>query len=141
MTIQRSVLGPGLLTLDPTLPGVLEMSSQVTDVVFDPKADVSDSIPVLSGEIAPGDYTEAPTISGSLLPDFGQADSIQEWLFTNKGKTVTFAFTPSSSLASKITGHLVVKPSTVGGTVKKADTIDFEFQVLDYDIQAVYTAG
>lgn len=134
--IKRTVLGPGVLSLDPGQPGTLDMSSQATNVVFDPGADVSDATPVLSGEVAPGDYTEAPTLKGTLIPDFGNTGSIQEWLYTNKGKTVSFNFTPNSSLASKITGQLVVVPAPVGGDVKTSDTVDFTFQVLNYDITA-----
>jgi len=137
----KNRLGDGFLTLDPGLPGVKELGDQVTNVVFDPKPSTSDAQPVLSGNIVAGDYTEAPELSGTLLPDFGENVSVQEWLITNAGKTVAFEFVPNKLKARKITGHLQVTSVQIGGDVRKSDTIDFDFPVQDYAIAEYVSVG
>jgi len=136
MSTSQTILGDGFLTLDPGLAGVKELGEQVTKCEFDPKPSTGDATPVLSGGMIAGDYTEAPTLSGSLVPDFGETDSVQEWLITNAGKTVGFEFVPNKRKGKKITGRLQVVAVKIGGDVKKADGIDFEFPVTEYALAA-----
>ena len=137
MSTRQVKLGDGYLTLDPTTSGSKELGEQVTSVKFDPKPSTGDATTVLTGAVIAGDYTEAPVLTGTLVPDFGETDSVQEWLITNAGKTFDFDFVPNNLKGKKITGTCQVVAVAIGGDVKKADTIDFEFPVMEYDIAAV----
>lgn len=137
MTINRTLLGPGVLTIDPAGVDETALSEQVTNVKLVPKVKTDDPIPVLSGGTVAGDREESFTLKGKMLPDFGETDSILEWLFTNRGKTMSFEFQPSTAKARQITGDLVVEATEIGGDVGKADEVDFEFVVLTVDLADV----
>lgn len=134
MAIKRTVLGAGKLTIDTT--ALQNFSSQTTNVVLTPKVKTGDPIRVLSGETLGGDREESFTLKGKLLPDFGEAGSLQEWCFTNRGKDMPFEFVPRLDKSKKITGTLTVEAVEIGGDVGKADPIDFEFVVLTVELAA-----
>ena len=133
MATHRTRLGDGYLTIDPGEPGKKELSDQVTNCVLNINPSTGDPVTVLSGNVVAGDYTEAPTLTGTLLPDFGEADSIQEWLNTNAGKTFDFEFIPNKTKSKKITGTLQVTAVNIGGDVRASDDIDFDFPVQSYE--------
>ncbi len=137
MTARRTILGPGLLTIDPGGAGEKALAEQVTNVKLVPKVKTGDPVPVLSGTILAGDREESFTLKGKMLPDFGEVDSVLEWLFTNRGKTMSFEFQPATSLARQTVGTLVVEATEIGGDVGKADEVDFEFVVLTVDLADV----
>lgn len=136
--ITESRLGPGLLTLDKS-GTPLELASQVTNVVLSPNIDRGDPRPVLSGEQLPGKRTEKWTLKGKLIPDFGQVESIQEWLFTNRGREFDCEFVPDRELSKKLTCKVTVEATDIGGDVASSDEIEFEWQLLGKPSLAEYT--
>lgn len=136
MTIRRTILGPGRLTIDPGETGAKPFSEQVTECKLIPKAKTGDPIKVLSGSQVAGQRTETITIKGKLLPDFGETDSIQEWLWTNRGKTMAFEFTPRNDKAKGFTGDIIVEAVDVGGKVGDGDEVDFEWTVMNVELTA-----
>lgn len=135
MAVKRTVLGPGHLIIDPST-GPMAFESQVTNCRLVPSVDTGDAIPVLSGERVAGDRTESFTLQGSMIPDFGQEGSLQEWLFTNRGKTMDFEFVPRKDLSKQLVGSLVVEAVEIGGDVTTSNPVDFEFQVLEVELGA-----
>lgn len=129
MAVKVLTIGPGVLTIgsDSLLSS---FESQVTSVSLVPDVDTDDPINVLSGEQVAGDRSEAFTLEGEMLQDFGDTNSRTEWLFTHRGEEHPFSFTPNSSKAKKITGNLVVEAVTIGGEARTKATSDFEFQVI-----------
>lgn len=130
MTVRRTILGPGTLTVDPGQPGARALSEQVTHTKLIPKVKQDDPITVLSGAVVAGDREESWTLKAKMLPDFGETDGVQEWCFTNRGKTLPFEFVPRSDLTKKLTGTLVVEAVEIGGDTGKADEVEFEWTVL-----------
>ena len=129
MAVNVLTIGPGVLTIgsDSLLSN---FESQVTSVSLVPDVDTDDPINVLSGEQVAGDRSEAFTLEGSMLQDFGDTDSRTEWLFTHRGEEHPFSFTPNSAKAKKITGNLVVEAIAIGGDARTKATSDIEFQVI-----------
>ena len=70
MTVNITRLGPGVLTFGET-GSLSTWSSQVTKCSVVPEVKTDDPVPVLSGESAPGDRTEAFSIKGTILQDLG----------------------------------------------------------------------
>ena len=126
MPLQIMEMGPGVLQIGET--GTLtDFAVQVTSATLSPEVDNGDPIYVLSGDTAPGDRSESWTLTGTLQQDFGHANSVQEFCFTNRGKTLPFKFTPNKALKKTISGRLTVEAVEIGGDVRTKPTTDFEF--------------
>lgn len=129
MAVKVLTVGPGVLTIGAT-NALMNFESQTTSCKLVPSTDSDDPINVLSGEQVAGDRTESFTLEGSFLQDFGATGSTTEWLFTHRGETHPFSFTPSTAAGKKITGSLVVEAIEIGGDARTKPTSDFEFQVI-----------
>lgn len=129
MAVKTLPIGPGTLTIGSDL-SLTHLESQVTEATLTPKVDNDDPIPVLSGEEVAGDRSETWTLEGTMLQDFGEADSVTEWLFTHAGETHPFAFVPNSSKVRQITGNLQVEATAIGGKARSKAEADFEFVVI-----------
>lgn len=153
MTVKFQRMGPGTLHLG--TPGTqsgtsysFKMEVQVTECSFDAGAKVGDPVTTLSGDIVPGDYSEAPTLKGKMLSDWNQTYAsdasgfttpMLQWLIANRGKICPFEFNPNPGSGSSdmaISGTLVIQPAVVGGTVGSSEPVDFSFSVADYDLTA-----
>lgn len=126
MTVKTITVGPGTLTIGDAAE-LTNFSGQVTACRLVPNITKEDPINVLSGEQVPGDRTEAFTLTGTLLQDFGDAESTTEWLWEHRGEVHDFTFAPSTAKGREITGQLEVEPIEIGGDVKTKPTSDFEF--------------
>jgi len=125
MTIKSFTTGPGSLVFG--APGdPLEMAAQITKCSVVPSADAEDDIPVLSGEVLPGERTYTFVLSGEFLQDLDEA-GITTWTYENAGQVVPFVYIPNSAKGRHISGSVVVDPTTVGGDVKAKATSEFEF--------------
>lgn len=129
--VQISRLGDGLLTLDAGGSDPMEFAHKVVEVSLEP--DSSDVVYTLAGDSV---ADESWKLSGKLLPDFGDPNSLQEWCFTNRGKEMPFEFVPNLEKGKKVTGKATVAPVAIGGEVRANDKIDFEFKAVDISIAA-----
>lgn len=137
MTVNYISMGPGTLEIGAT--GTLtDFSAQCTSVKLTPTVDNGDPLNVLSGEQIPGDRSEAFTLDGTFVQDFGSAaGTTTEFLFDHRGQTMDFEFTPSSAQSTKkITGQLVVEAIDIGGDVKTTPTSDFSFVIVGAPVLA-----
>lgn len=129
MAVKSITVGPGTLTVGAS--GALTVfSSQVTSCKLVPSVDQGDAITVLSGEQVAGDRTESWTLEGTILQDFGSTDSKTEWLFTNRGTTQVFEYTPATAAGKKITGSVTVEAIEIGGDVSSKPTSDFTWTLV-----------
>lgn len=135
--IQRTILRDGILTIGET-GSLTVLASQCPQVELVPAVKQDDPIEVLSGDTAAGDRTESWQLKGKLIQDIGQANSVWEYCFTNRGKEQPFEFVPNSTSPTpkKLTGRLVVDAISVGGEVGKANQSDFEFQLVGEPVLA-----
>lgn len=130
MPVNVMTMGPGTLTIG-DVGSVKSFSSQVTNTRLVPSVDNGDPINVLSGESVPGDRDESWTLAGTLVQDIGAgvagADSLVEWLFTNRGTTQPFTFVPNTAAGREFTGVVTVEAVEMGGDAKTKPTSDFEW--------------
>lgn len=130
MTVNTLTMGPGTLVLG-DVGDTQAFSSQVTNVRLVPSVDNGDPLNVLSGESVPGDRDESWTLAGTLVQDIGAgiagADSLVEWLFTNRGTEVPFTFVPNTARGRQFSGTLTIEAVEMGGDAKTKPTSDFEW--------------
>ena len=129
MAVKILTVGPGKLSIGSDAL-IQQFESQVTSVKLVPNTETEDAINVLSGEQVAGDRSESFTLEGSMLQDFGDANSRTEWLFSHRGEEHPFSFQPNNSKGKKITGTLVVEAIEIGGDARTKAQSDFEFQVI-----------
>lgn len=129
MAVKTITIGAGTLTLGES--GTLrDFSSQVTACRLEPSVNKGDPTNVLSGEQAPGDRSETFVLAGTILQDFGEADAVVEFCFTNRGTEMPFEFIPNTTKGRKVTGRCVVEAVNIGGDVKTKPTSDFSFDLV-----------
>lgn len=125
MPIKSFKVGPGELIFGaPGAPN--EFSAQVTSATIEPSVDTEDDVPVLSGEVLPGEDEETAVLTGSLLQDITES-GITTWTWENAGQVVPFVYIPNSELARQVTGEVKVRRTNIGGDVKTRAESDFEF--------------
>ncbi|WP_166985204.1 hypothetical protein [Canibacter zhoujuaniae] len=128
-TTKRTRTGSGTFTVGES-DSLTAFDGQVTSVTLEPDVSQDDDIEVLSGNFIEGERKESWTLSGSLLNDFGQSESLVEFCFENRGKKLPFKFTPNRSAAKVISGQLVVEAVAIGGDVGETPSTDFEFKLV-----------
>ena len=131
MAINRTILRDGVLTIGET-GSLTVLASQCPQVELVPSVNTDDPLEVLSGEVAGGDRKESWQLKGKLIQDIGQANSVWEFCFTNRGKDMPFEFVPNTTSPTPKTlrGTLTVEAITAGGEVGKANQSDFEFTLV-----------
>lgn len=139
MPVEYITVGPGTLTIGAS-GSLQDFSAQATSVKLTPSVDNGDPINVLSGEQVAGDRSESFTLDGTFLQDLG-ADSLTEWLFTNRGTEQPFVFVPSTAAGRQISGSLIVEAIDIGGDVKTKPTSDFSFVIVGAPAIAAVSAG
>lgn len=128
MPIKSFKVGPGELIFGE--PGdVNEFSAQVTAATVEPSVDTEDDVPVLSGEVLPGEDEETFVLTGSGLQDI-TATGFTTWTWENAGTVVPFIYIPHSETARQISGEIKVRRTNIGGEVKARATADFEFPIV-----------
>lgn len=124
LSANATATGAGVTaTLTPT-GGEVSLSCQITQAVVAWSDDTGDTVAVLCGDEVAGDTTWTASLSGTMFQDL---DVVVPWTWTNKGKTVSAVFIPSTAEAKQVVGNLMVKPLDVGGEVKTSPTSDFEW--------------
>ena len=126
---KRTKTGSGTFTIGET-SSLKAFDGQVTSITLEPDVSKGDSVEVLSGNKIAGDRTESWKLTGELLNDFGQQESLVEWCFTNRGKEKPFTFTPDRATGKQITGKLTVEALAIGGDVGETPSTKFEFELV-----------
>ena len=103
-----------------------EFSSQVTAATVEPSVDTEDDVPVLSGEVLPGEDEETAVLTGSFLQDI-TVNGFSTWTWENAGQTVPFLYVPNTATERQISGEVKVRRTSIGGEVKQRASADFEF--------------
>lgn len=119
--------GPGSLILGET-GTVTELSCQVTSGSVEWDVDSEDDVPLLCGDIEPGDEEFTAALSFNVYQDLGEEDGIvaKSW-GAMKGTVQPFEFVPSTAAGMRIVGQVKVRPITVGGDAKTKPRSDVEW--------------
>lgn len=136
MPVKTLMMGPGTLVIGEA-GSTRAMESQVTNARVTPSVDTDDDTPVLSGDVLPGDRTESFSLAGTFVQDFGNADGLSEWTWTNRGDRLPFTFIPSTAAGRSLSGTVQVEATEIGGDVKTKPTVDFEWAAFDVELGAV----
>ncbi|RZU61447.1 phage tail tube protein [Zhihengliuella halotolerans] len=128
MAINTTVVGNGLLTIG-AVGSEKIFASQVTECTLEPEHEAGDTRYVLSGESKSGNLVTTWTLSGNLLSDLGQTESLQEWLFDENGNEHPFEFSPNNTTGKKVVGVLQVRAVAFGGEANAEAEAEFEFPV------------
>lgn len=130
MTVTTQKLGPGDLILTPESKTPFnEFSHQVTECEIVPSVNVSDGKLVLNGEVAAGARSVTYKLKGTFYQDFGAANSVSEWTWSNAGKQVDFLFRPHKANKA-FKGKLTVEATNVGGKTDDNNEASFEWEIL-----------
>lgn len=124
-----TVIGAGTLTLG-EISSITAMDHQVTSVVLKPSAKQSESRRVLSGGEIAGDREESFKLEGKIVQDFGNPESLTEWLFNHRGEEMSFTFTPNSAKKKTVKGRLIVEAIDIGGDVNSKPESPFSFALV-----------
>jgi hypothetical protein len=121
-------LGPGTLHFGDTGDG-MDFAARTTKTSIAPDIKDEDPVPLLNGDdyVAEGDVTGS--VSGEFYQDLDMAGLVA-WTWQHAGEVMTFEFIPSTAGKIKATGQCKIKPVTLGGDVKKANTSEFEFPLV-----------
>lgn len=121
-------LGPGTLTVGETGTDI-DLSAQVTQVTVTWENNEEEAVPVLSGEMIPGDDSFTATLEATLFQDMTE-DGIIDWSWSNRGKIVPVEFQPTTGTA-KVTGTIKVMPVALGGEMRRKNTSDVSWPFVD----------
>lgn len=137
MPLESYVVGPGTLKVG-DVGSEESIECQITSAIVQWSVDAEDDVPLLCGEVAPGDELFTAVISGNLFQDLSTG-GIVEWSWTNKGESMPLEFIPNTAEAKKITGNIKVRPIDVGGEAKAKARSDFEWPFIGEPVLAAVT--
>lgn len=139
MTIQRSKLGPGHLTIG-AVGSPREFGIALRSISIEPSEDEGDRLEVLSGDVAYDDGEFTGTLKGELFQDYS-TDSLLKWTWDNHGQILPFVFQPSADAEMTVTGTVKISRLTIGGTVKEYNTSDIEWRLPEVPTIAAAQGG
>lgn len=123
-------MGPGTLKFDTALAQDPSLQVTACEIIPTEKVDVDDDLDVLTGDVLYGDETITYewVLKVTIIQDIGSSGFIA-WTWTNAGQTKLFEFIPNTVGARKVTGSIIVVPSTIGGEAKKRPTAELSFRM------------
>ncbi len=124
-------LGPGTLTIGEVGTEV-DFSCALSAAGIGTDKDQDDPIPLLCGDEAqsPPDYTA--TLTGTVLLDLADPDSIFFYSWAHKGEVVPVTFTPNTEAGMSVAGEVTLDPLEIAGDMKKNAQADFEWTFLNF---------
>lgn len=125
MPVKTYTLGPGSLIIGETGTS-LEISCQMTSGTVAWSTDAEDDVPLLCGDVAPGDESFTAVFSGNLFQDLSE-DGIVEYSWTNKGVVLPVEYVPATAAGRRIVGSIKMRPIDVGGDAKTKPRSDIEW--------------
>lgn len=128
MPVNVTQVGPGELTIGEST-SLKSLATTCVGAQVIPNVEKGDPRKVLSGDVIPGARTESATLEVKLLDDFGQQESVSEWLWEHRGQQMPVSYIPKSALSRRIRGTITVEPINLGGDVDTVpeQTVTFDF--------------
>ena len=124
-------LGPGTLTLGET-GAELDLSCNASEVEFAPDKEQDDPVPVLCGREVASPATYTATLSGTLLLDLSDPDSIFYYANEHKGEEVLVTFVPNNDAGATISGTVTLDPLGISGDVRGNVESEFEWTFTEW---------
>ena len=118
-------MGPGVLAVG-SIGSPIDFSKRCKSVKVAWSVKTEDDVPVLSGDVEPGDRTYTATLEASVYQDDLRDGELIDFTWTNKGTVQPATFTPYAG-GKSITGEVVVDPLDVGGDVNVKNLSDIKW--------------
>lgn len=132
--INVTKLSPGTLriTTGPSGSTTVEMSCHLSAGEFATDKSQDDPIPVLCGSrvASAADYTAS--ISGTVLLDLADPDSIFYYSQAHKGEQAYLEYVPNTDVGMEISGFVTMDPLGISGDMGANATADFEWSFTEY---------
>lgn len=138
MPVKTYTLGPGSLIIGQT-GSPLEISCQMTSGTVQWSTDAEDDVPLLCGDVAPGDESFTAVFSGNLFQDLSEG-GIVEFSWDHKGEVLPVEFVPSTAAGRRVIGSIKMRPIDVGGEAKTKPRSDVEWPFVGEPILESITA-
>lgn len=122
--------GPGTLTLGET-GSTQELSLICTAAAVEPSVESDDDVPVLSGDIIPGEERFTAVLTATVYLDLGSS-AFAKWTWDNKGEVMPVEFIPNTASAQSIIGQVKIRPISIGGEANQKMTADVEFPFVEF---------
>lgn len=126
-------LGPGTLKIGEVGTEV-DMSCAVSAAGLGTEKDQDDPVPLLCGDNAQSPAEYSGTLTGTVLLDLADPDSIFFFSHTHKGEVHKVTFTPNTVAGTVVTGEVTIDPLEIAGDVKGNATADFEWDFVDFPL-------
>lgn len=126
MPAKTYTFGPGTLIFGAT-GSTIEASCQATNGEVEWDVEAEDDVPLLCGEVEPGDETFTAQLSFNAYQDLGHDNSFVEWSWTQKGTVQPVEFIPATAASRRIVGQVKIRPIKVGGEAKTKPRSDVEW--------------
>jgi len=131
MPVTPTKLGPGTLVLGETT-GEIDVSCALSAAGISVEKSQDDPIPVLCGDYVASTAEYTASLTGTLLLDLADPDSIYYYASTHRGEQVAATFTPNTDAGAVITGLITIDPLGIEGDVRANIEAEFEWAFVSY---------
>lgn len=134
MTIVRSRVKTGVLTLTPAGGTAVDFSCQPTNVTISTEyEEEGEMLEVLCGDIDPPETTSARTLKITQVQDFDNAEGLQNFLLDNENTVIDYSWTPNSDGGPTYSGTCQARIGDIGGDVAAQITSDIEMPIVTFE--------
>lgn len=132
--INVTKLSPGTIRILSGSGGttVVEMSCHLSAGEFATDKSQDDPIPVLCGSRVASAADYSASISGTLLLDLADPDSIFYFSQSHKGEQAFLEYVPNTNVGLSISGFVTMDPLGITGDIGANATADFEWAFTEY---------
>jgi hypothetical protein len=131
MTTTPTKLGPGTLTIGDEAAALdVSCALSAAGIAIDKSQD--DPVPVLCGDYVASTADYTASLTGTMLLDLADPDSIYYYASAHRGEQVPVTFTPNTAAGAVITGVVTIDPLGIEGDVRANMTADFEWAFVEY---------
>jgi hypothetical protein len=131
MAVTPTKLGPGTLVIGETT-GEIDVSCALSAAGLSVEKEQDDPVPVLCGDYVAATAEYAASLTGTLLLDLADPDSIYYYASIHRGEQVAATFTPNTAAGMVITGIITIDPLGIEGDVRANITAEFEWAFVAY---------
>lgn len=129
--IRVTKLGPGTLRVGATGETV-DLEGHLSEGEFATDKEQDDPTPVLSGREVASPASYSASISGTVLLDLADGQSIFYYSHTHKGEQVAVSYIPNAEVGTEIRGVITMDPLGIGGDIRGNASAEFEWAFTEF---------